>query len=151
MEDRHRHLLRRILTEEMTLEELTEHFITLVKETIIPFIKKLEAMYYSKVDLNLDEQNHIRELKDIVVRYLHFETRVIEQVHNNQLVKCLETEIDDVKKITKDVKSLDIDGLEKDFEDLLIILESVEVRLKHALAEAKNAPQTAAQKKIAIP
>ncbi len=123
-------MLKKILTEELTLEELTEHFIILVQETILPFIKRLEDMYYSKVDLTVDEQVHIRELKDIVVRYLHFEVRVIEHVHNNELIDVIEEEIEDVKKITRDVQTLDIDGLEKDFEELLIILESVHARLK---------------------
>lgn len=130
MQDKHRHMLKKILTEELTLEELTQHFIVLVQETILPFIKRLEDMYYSKVDLTVDEQIHIRELKDIVVRYLHFEVRVIEHVHNNELIDVLEEEIEDVKRITRDVQVLDIDGLEKDFEELLIILESVHARLK---------------------
>ncbi len=138
MKLKHKQRVQKILNEEMTLEELTEHFITLLQETILPFIKKLEDMYYSKVDLTLEEQIHLNELKEIVIRYLHFEARILERIHNNMLMRFLAQELTDVKKITRDVHTLDLNGLENDFEDLLIILESIDARLRNILIGVKH-------------
>ncbi len=95
-------------------------------------------MYYSKVDLTLEEQIHLNELKEIVIRYLHFEARILERIHNNMLMRFLAQELTDVKKITRDVHTLDLNGLENDFEDLLIILESIDARLRNILIGVKH-------------
>jgi len=139
MKQTHKQIVHKILHEEMTLEELTGNFISLLQQTILPFIKKLEDMYYSRVDLTLEEQTHLQELKNIVIRYLHFEERILLRIHSNKLITYLDEELSDVKKITHDVRSLDIDGLEHDFEDLLVILESINARLQHILALQKTA------------
>ncbi len=126
-----------IIKEELTLEHVHSHFICLVRKTILPFIHNLEALYYSKVDLNQIERKHLEELKEIVLRYLRFEARILERVHNNQLIKYLEEEIIDVKRITRDVQAVKIDGLEKDFEELLFVLEEIHDKLKGLISKAK--------------
>ncbi|HLP79354.1 MAG TPA: hypothetical protein VK158_01860 [Acidobacteriota bacterium] len=128
----HKHFAN-LLKDEITLEELTTQFIVLIKESIIPFIKKLEDMYYSKVDITVDEQKHLQELKDVVLRYLQFEARVLERIHNRDLLKCLDKEIADVRKITNDISKFQLDGLEKDFEELLCVLELMQKRIKKTL------------------
>lgn len=135
---KHKSVLSNVLKDETTLDELTDHFIVLVRETIIPFIKRIHDLYYSKIDLTLEEQVHLKDLKDIVTRYLHFEIRVIEHIHNREIKKSLAKEIEDVKKITQDVQKLDIDELQKDFEELQVILESVHVRLKKTIEKSTH-------------
>jgi len=122
--------MKALLKEAHTLEEVTEHFISLLSSTVIPYIQKIEQIYYMKVELSQKEQEHLYTLKTIVTRYLQFEARILERIHNNKLIHYLEEEIIELKKITVDLQGLYIENLEHDFEELLTTLEELHQKVR---------------------